>query len=261
MPQSFFSDDVEINASITAVFAGDVAHDSPDSGNPVKIGGIGTDTIPPSVDGNDRVNASFTRSGLQRVVSFGDVAHDDAYPTGPNAGAVRLAGYATADISALSSVSEADVSRLVAGLKGDLLMSLATALNVTKDSVLSTPGLSNSSVAGSTPYASSALEASSVVLGTSGNLYSVLGRVDSTLASGTVYLQFLNYTALPSNGAVTMLDIAPIKIQHVNGFDTNFSIEFPAGVYCSTGCVIALSTTEFTLTIGSAYLSITAVKA
>ena len=46
---------------------GTVAHDSPDSGNPVKIGGIADTTIPAAVADGDRVNAAFDVHGRQFV--------------------------------------------------------------------------------------------------------------------------------------------------------------------------------------------------
>ena len=43
--------------------AGDVAHDSADSGNPVKIGGVARNADPTSVANGDRVDAYFDRNG------------------------------------------------------------------------------------------------------------------------------------------------------------------------------------------------------
>lgn len=57
-----------VAVSGTVPVAGDVAHDGVDSGNPIKVGGYGSNTQPTgvSLDG-DRVNAWFTRAGLQCV--------------------------------------------------------------------------------------------------------------------------------------------------------------------------------------------------
>jgi len=107
---------------------------------------------------------------------------------------------------------------------------------------------------------STALEASSVSRNTSANLVALWGRLDSTAPSATYYIQVLNASSLPADGAVTHL-INPLKIVHVNGVDDYFSYsdiipqEYP--IYASTGVVVCISTTEFNKTISSAYLSMT----
>lgn len=102
---------------------------------------------------------------------------------------------------------------------------------------------------------SAALEASSVTKASAGALRSIAGRIDSTHASGTYYYQVYNATSLPADGAVTFL-IAPLKLVHTNGTDTNFNIDCTMNtVPASTGIVEALSTTEFTKTISGAFLS------
>jgi hypothetical protein len=102
---------------------------------------------------------------------------------------------------------------------------------------------------------SAALEASSIVKATPGVIYSSDGRIDSTLATGTYYILTMDSATLPSDGAVTML-WAPLKIQHTSGSDSFFTITYGKnGVYGSAGIVICISTSEFTKTIGGAYLS------
>lgn len=102
---------------------------------------------------------------------------------------------------------------------------------------------------------SAALEASSVTKAAAGVLRAMGGRIDSTHASGTYYLQVLNHASLPSDGAVTFL-LAPLKLVHTLGTDTNFSIDCTMnGVYASTGITWCLSTTEFTKTISGAFVS------
>lgn len=104
---------------------------------------------------------------------------------------------------------------------------------------------------------STALEASSISKAAAGVVRAVDGRIDSTAATGTYYIQLLNSATLPADGAVTTL-VAPKKIQHTTGTDTNFSIDCTMnGVYASAGIVIVLSTTEYTKTIGGAYMSST----
>lgn len=103
---------------------------------------------------------------------------------------------------------------------------------------------------------SSALEASTVTKASAGVIRSLSGRVDSTHASGTYYLQVLNASSLPADGAVTFLR-TPLKIVHTSGTNSNFSIDFTMnGVFASTGIVVCLSTTEFTKTISGAFLSL-----
>ena len=63
-------DDWDNGASDGASVSGDVAHDTADAGEPVKVGGKATDvgaTIT-AVSNNDRVNASFLRNGVQLVL-------------------------------------------------------------------------------------------------------------------------------------------------------------------------------------------------
>lgn len=104
---------------------------------------------------------------------------------------------------------------------------------------------------------STALEASRLAKAAPGSISSLVGRLDSTAATGTYYIQTINAAAVPADGAVTLL-VAPLKINHVNGTDDYFSIDFGVnGKFCTSGIVIVLSTTEFTKTIGGAFLSLT----
>ena len=104
---------------------------------------------------------------------------------------------------------------------------------------------------------SAALEASTVTKASAGILRSVAGRVNSTHASGTYYIQCINAASLPADGAVTLLR-APLKIIHTLNTDSNFSIDCTDnGIYASTGIVIDISTTEWTKTISGAFLSTT----
>jgi hypothetical protein len=51
--------------SVAAVAAGDIAHDSADSGNPVKVGGMARSSFPTAVANADRVNMTFDLFGRQ----------------------------------------------------------------------------------------------------------------------------------------------------------------------------------------------------
>lgn len=129
------------------------------------------------------------------------------------------------------------------------------------DNVLGIAGTQNKPVLGST-YAfsidkSAALEASTIVNAGPCNLRLISGRIDSTAPTGTYYVQRINSTTLPADGAVTLLD-APTKFQHTSGTDTPVLIDYTMNtLYASTGAVVVLSTTDFTKTISGAYLSLT----
>jgi hypothetical protein len=102
---------------------------------------------------------------------------------------------------------------------------------------------------------SAALEASTISKATAGNIRSASFRLDSTLASGTYYLLCMNSATLPADGAVTLLH-APTKIVHTGGVDDLINIDYTMNtIYSSAGIVYCISTSEFTKTIGGAYLS------
>lgn len=87
------------------------------------------------------------------------------------------------------------------------------------------------------------------------NLISGSGRIDSTGTTGTYFLLFLDANGLPANGAVTMI-APPQKVVHASGADDPWTFECPqGGVAVANGVVIALSTTEFTLTVAGSFLS------
>ena len=74
--------------SISGGFAGDVAHDAVDSGNPVKIGGKATSNISgeSAVGADDRIDAAFTTKGAQIIAGgalLGD-AQAGTYTSFPN---------------------------------------------------------------------------------------------------------------------------------------------------------------------------------
>jgi len=62
------SNQLEVAVGNTINVTGDVAHDSADSGNPVKIGGVARTSNPTAVADGDRVNAAFDDIGRQVVV-------------------------------------------------------------------------------------------------------------------------------------------------------------------------------------------------
>lgn len=102
---------------------------------------------------------------------------------------------------------------------------------------------------------SAALEASTVVKASAGALRSSVVRLDSTAGTATYYILVMNAASLPANGAVTMLT-APIKRIHTTGTDDYITYDFTdSPLVATTGIVIAVSSTEFTLTVEGAYLS------
>lgn len=74
MPNVTLNEPVSVDdngGSLTVDAAGDVAHDAVDAGNPVKIGGVASSTVPANVTTGDRVNAWFQQNGAQVVFDLG----------------------------------------------------------------------------------------------------------------------------------------------------------------------------------------------
>ena len=110
---------------------------------------------------------------------------------------------------------------------------------------------------------SAALEASSVIKASAGTLYKITGRIDSTAATASYYVQALNAASVPADGAVTFL-IFPVKVAHTTGTDSYFDIDITdgsggGGAHGSTGLVWCVSSTEFTKTISGAVASASAL--
>lgn len=104
---------------------------------------------------------------------------------------------------------------------------------------------------------SALLEASHVIKAKPGTFYEYAARLDKSAPTGDYWIQVIDAASLPGNGAVTFLT-GSVKCPHVNGTDDYPFMQIGSeGVVATAGIVIALSTTEFTLTISGAYLSIT----
>lgn len=104
---------------------------------------------------------------------------------------------------------------------------------------------------------STALEASTVAKTSNGRLYKSSGRLDATAATGTFYILFIDASGLPADGPVTTFMHA-LKFVHVNGADQFWDVDIEElGIPFSNGCVVCLSTTEFTKTIAGAFTSST----
>ncbi len=96
---------------------------------------------------------------------------------------------------------------------------------------------------------SAALEKSSVSKASAGKFRGMAGRIDSTEASGTFYIQMLDAASLPGDGAVTHI-APPIKVIHVTGSDSYFDFNvLPGYLTAAVGIVWCVSSTEFTKTI------------
>lgn len=106
---------------------------------------------------------------------------------------------------------------------------------------------------------SSTLEASSVTKASAGNIRLFSGYIDSATPSGIYYLQFFNSTSVPADTtAIAANFIAPCAIYHTTGTITTINLDFTDNCkYFSTGLAWNLSSTAFTKTLTSAYVSAT----
>ena len=106
-----------------------------------------------------------------------------------------------------------------------------------------------------------ALANSFIIKATPGIIRSNTVRVDSTLATGTYYLQTWDLAAPPVDAtAVTLLNSlsAPVKVLHVSGVNDIIEYDFDEyGVAFDNGASLNLSSTEFTkTTVAGAFLSV-----
>ena len=88
---------------------GTVAHDSADSGNPVKIGGIADTTIPAAVQDGDRVNAAFDVHGRLNTRGAHQGAGRWAILSRPAANTVATATQAAAGVGIRNVCTEITV--------------------------------------------------------------------------------------------------------------------------------------------------------
>ena len=113
------------------------------------------------------------------------------------------------------------------------------------------------------PAFSLALEAKHKIWPLAGaTLRSVACRIDQSAPTGNLYVLLWNMIDVPADGTDVGPDtslMAPVKIQHVLGTDDNFTLDFDeGGIKGDVGLTICLSTTEFTQTLGGAFLVISA---
>lgn len=258
---------------------GDVAHAAADSGNPVKIGGrynTAAPTLTNGQRGNIQLDVNANLKITDPTVSKGAGVTDATtirVVTATDGPSIAVLG--TTTDAAVSTDANGSINAHIRGLIV-LLVSVITTVSAVvhikvgeqfqptaednPNGVIAT--ISKPLAVSTYVYSvalSAALEASRAVKASAGVLRSVTARLDSTAASGTYYLHVLNAASLPANGAVTHL-VAPVKRIHVLGTDDIITWDLTGnGIYASTGIVIALSSTEFTLTVGGALLSITAL--
>lgn len=106
-----------------------------------------------------------------------------------------------------------------------------------------------------TPVNSTALASSKVLATGAGVFYGANCDLDTAagMTSGTYYLLAID-AASAVNGTVTVL--RSIGFEHVQGTRdyVDFDEDRDTGIEFTDGCVIALSTTRATLTLGGAYL-------
>ena len=103
----------------------------------------------------------------------------------------------------------------------------------------------------------SALATSGVVKAAPGKFYGISGYIDETAPTADVFLYVYDALTVPANGALdaTKLLMPPLKINQVNGLDTEFSFDYDGKFKrASTGIVWFLSTTGgLTKTLAGAY--------
>lgn len=113
-----------------------------------------------------------------------------------------------------------------------------------------------------TPVASTALVASLVISATPCRMRSVFVLIDPSAPTDVYYPQIHNTATLPANTTATSSRVAPGEISHTSGdFGDGYTFDFgPNGIAMTSGAVVALSTTQYTLTIaGGAYMTVQAV--
>lgn len=148
--------------------------------------------------------------------------------------------------------------------KGMLVVTLGRLIageNQTEDVLGVAQKLTTTSSYAYTPDISTALEASSIIKASAGNLYKLTGRIDQSAATRTgangYFIHVVDSATVPADGAVS--PIFSKKYVHTNGTDTDIDLDFGTGsIHGDNGLVVYVSTTEFTKTITGAILSLNA---
>ncbi len=137
-------------------------------------------------------------------------------------------------------------------------VSLATAIageDLTNNVLGVVPKLDATSTYAYSTDVSAALEASSLIKVSAGKFLYGRWTIDTTLATGTYYLQLINAASVPADGAITTF-FDPIAFIHTTAFFTVITIEaLENGIFGSAGLVWCISSTRFTKTLGTAVVS------
>lgn len=104
-----------------------------------------------------------------------------------------------------------------------------------------------------------ALGSKLIVKAAAGTFRSAAGRIDATAPTGTYFVRVWDAVDVPADTTAASTANAltgAIKIQHTNGSEDYWEIEYPdPGVAAANGITVGLSTTEFTQTAAGAYLA------
>ncbi len=106
---------VEVGTAGQVNIQGDTAHDAPDSGNPVKIGGIANAAAPAAVAENDRANASFDLQGRLRVTDANAGAGSPSNPVVDTPSLANIASSASSSGAQLRTSDLGGTTRQLAG--------------------------------------------------------------------------------------------------------------------------------------------------
>lgn len=125
-----------VTLSHMAQVIGSVAHDSPDTQPPVKIGGYASAALRAAVTEADRVDLSMDLQGQLRVLPQGAIAHDAADSGNP----LKIGGIANATL--FTAVTESDRVNASFDLQGRLRIAGSQAAGVVGVSERATTGVS-----------------------------------------------------------------------------------------------------------------------
>jgi len=246
---SFTGDTEGVYTKIIGIFStvvmpvgGDIAHDAADVATsfPLKIGAHATADERAAVDEDDRVDLSADLSGRLRVW-LSDVAHD-AVDDDDNP--IKIGG--TASNATPAAVANGDRVRAYFDLNGRLMVGLDQLLageDLTNNVLAITEEpLAVAAHAADSTVTITALVSNVVVKASAGRIFAVRMLLSAS-AGADRWLFILNDNAAPGAGD------DPIWRAVLPNGSLEVSEELPiGGLYCSTGIVVAISTTHLTYT-------------
>lgn len=222
----------DLNGRQVVVAGGDVANDSVDAGNPMKMGGIAVATpstgLAAAVAALDRVQAAFDTRGRQIVMAGGDVASAAADAGNP----VKVGAVAAGNGLPGSTVTAGNRTNLITNLNG--MLHVVTAENPFTDATTVVWSVTTA-VAGN---ASGQL----AIKGSAGRLRRVIAINNDP--TNTLYFQIHNVAAVGSIATGTLRWPA-ITIPPGGVAEYDFG---PAPLAMTAGICVALSTTQTTYT-------------